>query len=74
MAEDGGTATIVAEFHALTAERWPDLERLFVERGACAGCWCMFFRQTRPEFERRKGAGNRAAFRSLVEKIGRAHV
>lgn len=24
-----------------TRERWSDLERLFGERGACGGCWCM---------------------------------
>ena len=26
------------EFHPLTYDRWRDLERLFGERGACAGC------------------------------------
>ncbi len=55
-------------FQPLTPDRWPDLERLFGARGACAGCWCMWFRETRAEFERRKGAGNRAALRALVEQ------
>ncbi len=54
-------------FHPLTPERWPDLERLFGARGACAGCWCMWFRLARAEFERAKGEGNREALHALVE-------
>jgi len=53
-------------FHPLTSDRWPDLERLFGPRGACAGCWCMWWRLTRPEWNRTKGEGNRKAFRKLV--------
>jgi len=53
-------------FHSLTPERWPDLERLFGPRGACAGCWCMWWRLSRPEWNRGKGEGNRKAFRKLV--------
>jgi GNAT superfamily N-acetyltransferase len=52
--------------HPLTPERWPDLERLFGPRGACAGCWCMWWRLSRPEWNRGKGEGNRKAFRKLV--------
>lgn len=53
-------------FHPLTADRWADLETLFGERGACGGCWCMWPRVPRAEFERGKGAANRRAFRRLV--------
>lgn len=52
--------------HPLTAERWPDLERLFGPRGACAGCWCMWWRLSRTDWNRGKGDGNRKAFRRLV--------
>lgn len=52
----------------VTAERWPDLERLFGEKGACAGCWCMWMRLPTAEFRRGKGAGNRRALRALVAK------
>lgn len=48
------------------AERWDDLERLFGARGACGGCWCMWYRLPRAEYERRKGAGNRTALRRLL--------
>ena len=53
-------------FHPLTPERWPDFETLFGERGACGGCWCMWWRQTRSEFEKNKGAKNRRAMKKLV--------
>jgi GNAT superfamily N-acetyltransferase len=52
----------------VTPERWPDLAALFGERGACAGCWCMWMRLPTAEFRRRKGAGNRRALRSLVAR------
>jgi GNAT superfamily N-acetyltransferase len=53
-------------FKPLTAERWPDLVRLFGDRGACAGCWCMWWRLTRKQFKASKGAKNRTAFRNIV--------
>jgi GNAT superfamily N-acetyltransferase len=54
-------------FHPLTADRWPDLVRLFGPRGACAGCWCMWPRRTAAEFRRGAGEGNRRALRRLVK-------
>ncbi len=51
----------------LTPARWADLERLFGPRGACAGCWCMWFRQTNAQFAKGRGAANRRALRRLVE-------
>lgn len=54
-------------FEPLTPGRWGDLEELFGARGACGGCWCMWWRLPRQEFERGKGEGNRAAFRAVVE-------
>jgi GNAT superfamily N-acetyltransferase len=53
-------------FAPLTRERWRDLATLFGARGACAGCWCMYWRLRRSEFERNKGEGNRRALRRLV--------
>ena len=49
----------------VTPERWDDLVELFGPRG-CAGCWCMYFRLRRAEFERRLGALNRRALHHLV--------
>lgn len=50
-----------------TPERWPDLVRLFGERGACGGCWCMYWRRTRAEFNAGKGRKNRNALKRLIE-------
>ena len=62
------TKTEKVTFRPLTAKRWPDLEKLFGARGACGGCWCMWWRLRRAEFEQQKGEGNRRAFRKLVRK------
>lgn len=51
----------------LTPERWPDLEALFGAKGACAGCWCMFWRLQKGErFEDVKGARAKRRFKALV--------
>lgn len=50
-----------------TADRWDDLEQLFGPRGACAGCWCMWWRLRRAEWGKGKGDGNRRALRALVQ-------
>jgi GNAT superfamily N-acetyltransferase len=55
-------------FHPATPERWGDVEALFGERGACAGCWCMYWRREAKEYSAGKGAGNRAAFRRIVKR------
>lgn len=44
-----------------TAERWADLEALFGPRGACSGCWCMFWRGGYSN-----GEPSKAALRALV--------
>lgn len=56
------------EIHPLVPERWRDLVRLFGARGACGGCWCMWWRQTHAEFERKKGPANRRALNALVRR------
>jgi GNAT superfamily N-acetyltransferase len=54
------------EIHPLTPERWPDFEALFGPRGACAGCWCMFWKLSRKEFDAGKGEPNRFAMQARV--------
>lgn len=49
-----------------TRERWADLVELFGPRGACGGCWCMFWRRTGAEFAAGKGDGNRRALQRRV--------
>lgn len=54
------------EFYPLTRDRWPDFEALFGEHGAVGGCWCMWWKIKRSEFERQKGPGNKEAMKSIV--------
>lgn len=53
-------------FQPATPARWADLEELFGERGACGGCWCMFWRLRRKEFDAGKGQGNKRALKRIV--------
>ena len=53
--------------HALTPDLWPALEDLFGERGACAGCWCMYWR-IGSAYYRRPREKNKAAFREVVRR------
>ncbi|MCI0499941.1 MAG: GNAT family N-acetyltransferase, partial [Planctomycetales bacterium] len=55
------------EFYPLTMERWADFEALFGERGACGGCWCMWWRLKRAQFEQQKGEDNRRAMQAIVK-------
>ena len=58
---------LVLEFHPLTREKWADIEKLFGQRGACGGCWCMYWRLARSDFMRQRGEMNRKAFKGLVD-------
>lgn len=51
----------------LTPDRWDDLERIFGPNGANSGCWCMWFRRPRKEWQAARSKGNRAAFKKLVD-------
>ena len=53
-------------FRAATPSRWEDVEKLFGERGACGGCWCMAWRLRNKDWVAGKGAKNKRAFKKLV--------
>jgi GNAT superfamily N-acetyltransferase len=55
-------------FNPLDRETWGDLESLFGENGACGGCWCMYWRLTHKEYEKKKGNANKKIFRGMVKK------
>ncbi len=54
-------------FRPLTNECWNDLEQLFGPRGACGGCWCMWWRLPKSEFLRNRGEQNRKALKKIVD-------
>jgi len=53
-------------FHPASPDRWADVEELFGERGACGGCWCMYWRLPRGQWTASKGTKNKSAFRKIV--------
>lgn len=58
--------TLSFVFAPLTPDRWNDFERLFGQRGACGGCWCMWWRLKRSIFNEQKGSANKRAMRKIV--------
>ena len=61
------TQGIELEIQPVTTESWEDLEQLFGPRGAIGGCWCMWWRIKRKDFEQQQGQRNRDAMCSIVE-------
>ena len=55
------------EVQPLTPARWPDLVKLFGPGGACAGCWCMWWRLTRAAFDAARGDAHRRALERYVK-------
>jgi GNAT superfamily N-acetyltransferase len=51
----------------VTPERWGDLEKLFGVRGASGGCWCMWWRLPRAQFNQQVGQKNKEALKAIVE-------
>jgi GNAT superfamily N-acetyltransferase len=54
-------------FHPLTSNRFADFERLFGPRGACGGCWCMFWKLRGKAFDENTGEPARQMQKSIVD-------
>ena len=51
----------------LAEKNWKKFETLFGSRGACANCWCMYYRLKKQDFVKGKeNQGNRKAMKKLV--------
>jgi GNAT superfamily N-acetyltransferase len=46
--------------------QWRDFEKLFGERGACGGCWCMAWRLNSSDFEKQKGDKNKNSMKKII--------
>jgi hypothetical protein len=57
-------------FHPLDAGRWPEFARLFGAKGACAGCWCMYWRQRGAQWKERTNVRNKNKLQRIVKKGG----
>jgi len=54
-------------FHPLTQKLWRDFEMLFGKRGACAGCWCMYWKLRGKEFSENSGDNARQMQKAIVD-------
>lgn len=54
------------EFHPVTPERWPDLEKFF-GRGGHGGCWCMWWRLKQSEFTKQTGEQRKQGMKAIVD-------
>ena len=55
-------------FLPLTIATWGDLVELFGDKGACGGCWCMYWRARAAGFNNQKGEANKKAMKKLLKK------
>ena len=51
--------TTELSFKPLKQNLWTDLEELFGPRGACAGCWCMYWKLRGKAYEEARGIETR---------------
>ncbi|MBU1101382.1 MAG: GNAT family N-acetyltransferase [Bacteroidetes bacterium] len=54
------------KYNELSDETRSDFEKLFGERGACGGCWCMSWRLKKKDFEMGKSGENKERMRARV--------
>ena len=66
MAPRLGEPTPRLTFRPATPARWADVEALFGANGACAGCWCQWWKLSTPAFRAGTGERHRRAFRRSV--------
>jgi GNAT superfamily N-acetyltransferase len=54
-------------FKPLKRNLWTDFEELFGPNGACAGCWCMFWKLRGKAYEEARGYETRQMHKSIVD-------
>jgi GNAT superfamily N-acetyltransferase len=57
----------ILSFHPLTSSRFADFEHLFGPRGACAGCWCTFWKLRGKAYEENTGEPAHQMQKSIVD-------
>lgn len=65
MGSDVMTTTDI-EILPLVPDRWEEFSDLFGAHGAYGGCWCMWWRTTRKQFELNGNRGNQQAMQDIV--------
>lgn len=54
-------------FKTLTPQTWDDFTDLFGKNGAYSGCWCMWWRMPRKQFEANQGENNKQSMKQIVD-------
>jgi GNAT superfamily N-acetyltransferase len=54
-------------FKPIKRNLWTDFEELFGPNGACAGCWCMFWKLRGKAYEEARGLETRQMHKSIVD-------
>jgi len=55
-------------FHPLTSESWKDIEKLFGGDSICRSCWCMWWRQSSSEWQKRRGIDRKESLKTIVSQ------
>jgi GNAT superfamily N-acetyltransferase len=59
--------TTELSFRPLKRNLWTDFEELFGLNGACAGCWCMYWKLRGKAYEEARGFETRQMHKSIVD-------
>lgn len=60
-------STLQLSFQPLTPNLWTDFEQLFGPRGACGGCWCMFWKLRGKAYDENTGEPTHQMQKSIVD-------
>ncbi|HEX2993594.1 MAG TPA: GNAT family N-acetyltransferase, partial [Anaerolineales bacterium] len=59
--------TTELSFKPIKRNLWTDFEELFGPNGACAGCWCMYWKLRGKEYGEARGYETRQMHKSIVD-------
>jgi GNAT superfamily N-acetyltransferase len=59
--------TTELSFKPIKRNLWTDFEELFGPNGACAGCWCMFWKLRGKAYDESRGRETRQMHKSIVD-------
>src|SRR5512138_3386532 len=59
--------TTELSFKPIKRNLWTDFEELFGPNGACAGCWCMYWKLRGKAYEEARGFETRQMHKSIVD-------
>ncbi len=61
------TKELNLSFHPLTQKLWRDFELLLGRKGACGGCWCMYWKLRGKDFSENTGNTTRQMQKAIVD-------